>query len=150
MLTLTAELLKEIEAQAAAAYPYEGCGLLLGRAGDGGNQALALAPLPNRWPAGDERRTRFHIAPEDALAAELAAAAQGLDVVGVYHSHPDHPPLASPRDVAWAAWPGYSYLITEVRAGRPAASRSWQLRPDRSGFAAEEIDLAQTAGQEER
>jgi proteasome lid subunit RPN8/RPN11 len=71
----------------------------------------------------------------------LAAMRQGLEVVGVFHSHPDCPPVASPRDLAWAAWPGYSYLITEVSHGRPATSRSWQLLPDRSGFYEEEIEL---------
>jgi proteasome lid subunit RPN8/RPN11 len=59
--------------------------------------------------------------------------------VGIFHSHPDHPPVASARDLAWASWPGYSYLITQVVGGRPTDSRSWQLAPDRSGFIEEDI-----------
>jgi proteasome lid subunit RPN8/RPN11 len=143
MLELTRDLQLDIEALAAAAYPYEGCGLLLGQIVAGGNHVIALFPVANAWPNAEERRIRFQIAPEDMLRAELAAAAAGLDVVGVYHSHPDHPPVASPRDLAWAAWAGLSYLITEVRAGRPARSRSWQLRPDRTGFVEEQIVLSE-------
>ncbi len=134
MLILTQEVDAQIRAHGAAAYPYEGCGLLLGVAENGRNRVIAIRPLPNVWPNEEEKRVRFRIAPEDWRDAELDALAAGLDVVGIFHSHPDHPPVASPRDLAWAAWPGYSYLITEVRAGRPLGSRSWQLVEDRSGF----------------
>jgi proteasome lid subunit RPN8/RPN11 len=144
MLILSEELMGRIQAQAAESYPDEGCGLLLGRSEGGRNEATALAAVPNRWPAEEEKGIRFRIADADLLAVEMDAAARGLDVIGVYHSHPDHPPLASPRDLAWATWPGYSYLITEVSAGRPGLSRSWQLRPDRSGF--DEETIAQPSG----
>jgi proteasome lid subunit RPN8/RPN11 len=73
---------------------------------------------------------------------EMEATMQDLDIIGVFHSHPDHPPVASPRDLAWAAWPGYSYLITEIRTGQPASSRSWQMLGDRSGFAEEQLEKA--------
>jgi proteasome lid subunit RPN8/RPN11 len=76
------------------------------------------------------------------LAAELSAASQDLEVIGIFHSHPDHPAVASPRDLAWASWSGYSYVITEVRGGKPAQTRSWQLLTDRSGFVEEEIRIA--------
>jgi proteasome lid subunit RPN8/RPN11 len=115
--------------------------LLLGQVKNGDNVVEALFPVPNRWPVEAEKRQRFHIASEDMLQAELAAQAQGLDVVGVFHSHPDAAPIASPRDLAWAAWPGYSYLITEVRQRQPTHSRSWQLLEDRSGFIEEEIEM---------
>jgi proteasome lid subunit RPN8/RPN11 len=67
----------------------------------------------------------------------------GLDVIGIFHSHPDDVPVASPRDLAWASWPGYSYLITQVLKGEPTFSRSWQLQADRSGFFEEEIEETQ-------
>jgi proteasome lid subunit RPN8/RPN11 len=112
---------------------------LLGSAGNGGNVVEAICPLPNVWPVEVERTERFQIDTDDWRDVELEAMAGGLDVIGIFHSHPDHPPIASPRDLEWATWPGYSYLITEVRDGRPVNSRSWQLAADRSGFIEEEI-----------
>ncbi len=140
MLKITEELMGEIREHGIAAYPYEGCGLLLGQVEDGVNVVTAVRPLPNVWPAAEEKRTRFRIAADDWRDVEMEALSVGLDVLGVFHSHPDHPPIASPRDLAWAAWSGYSYLITEIRAGQPAASRSWQLQSDRSGFVEEKIE----------
>ncbi len=137
MLILSSELHAEIRAHGAASYPYEGCGLLLGEVVEGDNVVRAARPLPNVWPVASEKPERFRIDPADWRDTELAAAAEGLDVIGVFHSHPDHPPVASPRDVAWAAFAGYSYLITQVVAGTAGVSRSWQLLPDRSGFVEE-------------
>jgi proteasome lid subunit RPN8/RPN11 len=134
MLKLAADLQEQIEAHGAASYPYEGCGLLLGQVEDGANVVFALFPE-------EERRVRFLISPQDMMRAEMAAMRQELDVVGIFHSHPDDRPIASPRDLAWATWPGYSYLITEVRGGQPGLSRSWQLSPDRSGFLEEDIEV---------
>jgi proteasome lid subunit RPN8/RPN11 len=139
MLKISASLLAEIGRQGEASYPYEGCGLLLGRVEQEANVVADLYPVPNRWEVQEEKRVRFRIGEMDMLQAELVAAERGLDVIGIYHSHPDHPPVASPRDLAWAAWPGHSYLITEVRQGVPAESRSWQLKPDRTGFYEEEV-----------
>lgn len=140
MLKITETLMGEIREHGIAAYPYEGCGLLLGQVEDGVNVVTAVRPLPNVWPVAEEKRTRFRIAADDWRDVEMEAIFAGLDVLGVFHSHPDHPPIASPRDLAWAAWSGYSYLITEIRAGQPAASRSWQLQSDRSGFVEEKIE----------
>ena len=142
MLKLDQRLLDEIDAHGVSSYPYEGCGLLLGSVEKGANVVSSLFPVANRWGVEEEKRERFHISSEDMLAAELAAAEQGLDVIGIFHSHPDHPPIASPRDLSWATWPGYSYLITEVRQSRPGLSRSWQLREDRSGFEEERVEVA--------
>jgi proteasome lid subunit RPN8/RPN11 len=139
MLKITPIILDYIKAHGVISYPYEGCGLLLGQVDNGDNVVSAARPLPNVWPDEEEKRTRFRIAEDDWRDAELEAMLAGLDVIGVFHSHPDHPPIASPRDLAWAAWSGYSYLITEIRTGRPAASRSWQLQEDRSGFVEEKI-----------
>lgn len=141
MLQLTKNLLRDIEAHGASTYPHEGCGLLLGQASEGLNLVEALLPVPNKWPNEAERPVRFLIEPGDMIEAELTAAAAGQDVLGIFHSHPDHPPIASPRDLAWATWPGYSYLITAVRQGVPAESRSWQLQADRSGFIEEAVEI---------
>ena len=140
MLKITQELSDQIKAHGIKSYPYEGCGLLLGHVENGANVVTAVRPLPNVWPVEKERPTRFRIAENDWRDVEIEAMANDLDVLGIFHSHPDHPPVASPRDLAWAAWSGYSYLITEIRAGRAAASRSWQLQSDRSGFIEEKIE----------
>ncbi|HSH02263.1 MAG TPA: M67 family metallopeptidase [Anaerolineae bacterium] len=139
MLILTAEILAQIQADGVASYPYEGCGLLLGEMVGEENVVKGILSVPNRWPVEEEKRERFLIVPEDMLAAEFKAMEAGWDIIGVYHSHPDCAPVASPRDVEWAAWVGYSYLITEVGEGVAKASRSWQLLPSRDGFVEEEV-----------
>lgn len=139
MLIITRELHEQIKKLGASAYPYEGCGLLLGESDGTDNRVLQIRPMANVWPVEEERRVRFRIAEDDWRDAEFAAMADDIDIVGIFHSHPDSPPIASPRDLNWASWPGYSYLITEVQEGRPLSSRSWQLRSDRSGFIEESI-----------
>lgn len=141
MLILNEQLYAEIKTHGAASYPNEGCGLLLGHAAEGNNIVTAIRPMANVWPVESDKPERFRIAEDDWRDVELEAMSEGLDVVGIFHSHPDHPPVASPRDLAWASWPGYSYLITQVVAGRPAQSRSWQLAPDRSGFVEEHVEI---------
>jgi proteasome lid subunit RPN8/RPN11 len=140
MLQLTAELHEAIRRHGVASYPYEGCGLLLGQADNGVNIVSDVRPLPNVWPDDGEKAVRFRIAEDDWRDVEIAAMENDLDVIGVFHSHPDHPAVASPRDLAWAAWPGYSYLITTIAGGTADLSRSWQLLPDRSGFVEEVIE----------
>lgn len=139
MLVLTNELHDEIKAHGVKAYPLEGCGLLLGRVENGRNVVEAIFPTANTWPLEAEKPVRFQISADEMLQAELVAMRQDLEVIGIFHSHPDHPPVASPRDLAWATWPGYSYLITQIRQGQATLSQSWQLLPDRSGFVEEEV-----------
>lgn len=141
MLIIPTPIHDQIAAHSAASYPYEGCGLLLGHAEDGRNIVMAARPLPNVWPLESEKPERFRIAENDWRDVELEAMEEGLDVIGIFHSHPDHPPVASPRDLAWASWPGYSYLITQVIAGQPGVSRSWQLADDRTGFIQEPVSI---------
>ncbi len=141
MLKLTNEVHQQIMTHGAATYPFEGCGVLVGVVVDGVNVATAVYPLPNVWPVEAEKPIRFRIAAQDWLAAEMEAMMADLDIIGIFHSHPDNPPIASPRDLAWASWPGYSYIITEVVAGEPTHSRSWQLQPDRLGFVEEDLEI---------
>jgi proteasome lid subunit RPN8/RPN11 len=96
--------------------------------------------MKNVWPKESEKPIRFRIDPQAWQQVEMEAMMKGLDVIGIFHSHPDDVPVASPRDLAWASWPGYSYLITQVLKGEPTFSRSWQLQADRSGFFEEEIE----------
>ena len=143
MLKLTKHLQDQIKQHAITSYPFEGCGVLFGQMENDKNVTSAIFPVPNRWEVEEEKRVRFLISDGDMLQAELAAVEQHVDVIGIFHSHPNHPPIASPRDLAWAAWPGYSYLITEVWKRQPGASRSWQLLEDRSGFVEEEVQIGE-------
>jgi proteasome lid subunit RPN8/RPN11 len=143
MLVLSKGLHEQIAAHGAAAYPYEGCGLLLGTIKNGRNVVSEVRPLPNVWPVEGEKPERFAIDPDDWARVEFEAAEAGLDVIGVFHSHPDHPPVASPRDLAWSAWrlDGYSFLITQVIAGGAGHSRSWRLSSDDDDFVEEELQI---------
>lgn len=142
-LYVSQSLLERIHALGEAAYPEEGAGILLGEARGGDRVVMDLRPLPNSY-AEDGRRRRYLIAPRAMIAAEDEAEARGLEVIGVFHSHPDHPAEASATDREWAL-PWYSYLITSIRAGRATESRSWRLVDDRSEMVEESISVAQEA-----
>ncbi|HEX2714826.1 MAG TPA: M67 family metallopeptidase [Candidatus Acidoferrales bacterium] len=136
VLYLSEKLKLEIEAHGVESYPYECCGALLGTDGEAGREVRELYPLVNR--RDDSPRNRFSIAPDDFRAAERAARERGLELIGWYHSHPDHPPLPSEYDRE-QAWPWYSYIILSVVHGAPREIRSWRLSDDRVRFEPEEI-----------
>ncbi len=133
---LPRRLLAAIHTHLEAAYPDEGAGFLLGRTAPR-RVVTAILPLPN---AREEsaRHNRYLIHPQDYLQAELEAEARGLTLLGVFHSHPDHPNRPSEYDRQWAQ-PFFSYLITSVRQGHAAGSRSWRLQEDRSAFVEETL-----------
>jgi proteasome lid subunit RPN8/RPN11 len=138
-LTLRRGLLAEIQAHGEQSYPDEGAGFVLGRAGGEEREGRAIFAAPNsREPAA--RARRYLLEPGELLAAERAAAEQGLDVIGIFHSHPDHPDQPSEFDRDWAQ-PWFSYLITSVQQGRAAGTRSWRLRDDRTQFDEELIEI---------
>jgi proteasome lid subunit RPN8/RPN11 len=131
--------LATIRRHAEAAYPEECCGFLLGRADGAATVVERVVPVDNERQ--DSRHNRFLIQPETVLAAHQEARAAGLDVVGTYHSHPDHPAQPSEFDREHA-WPGLSYVIVAVADGRVAEARSWRLSDDRERFEEEEMGLA--------
>jgi proteasome lid subunit RPN8/RPN11 len=135
-LEISRRLLEEIHAHGEQAYPEEGAGFLLGTT-SGRRRVTAVLPLPNAREA-EARRNRYLIAPQEVLKAELEADRLGLTLLGVFHSHPDHPNLPSEFDRAWGQ-PFFSYLITSVEGGRAVASRCWRLAEDRSAFSEEPI-----------
>ena len=154
MLILTPAQQQEIEADAERAYPEECCGILLGRLERDAQKAstqkadlqktvIEVRPTLNAWsesvaadlapaisdsrhPASSARRDRYWIAPQDLLKAQREARDRNLQVIGIYHSHPDHPAIPSETD-RLLAWPEYSYLILAVEQGRVAQVLSWQL-----------------------
>ena len=122
-----------IRAHARDASPHECCGALLGR--DGVVQATHA--LPNTTEEGPRRR--FLVRPDDYRVAEGEARQAGLDLVGFYHSHPDHPARPSQYDLDHA-WPFFSYVIVSVTADGSGSLTSWRLRDDRATFVEEPID----------
>jgi len=142
-LELTQDLLNDIHAHGEAAYPEEGAGFLLGyllpgEGSDGDRRRVtAILGLENtREDAA--RRNRYLLTPQAYLRGEQEAARLGLEVLGVFHSHPDHPDRPSEFDREWAM-PWFSYVITSVHSGRAVESRSWRLAEDRSSFNEESI-----------
>jgi proteasome lid subunit RPN8/RPN11 len=134
-----------IATAAAAGYPHEVCGILLGAEGQATRRISRALPVQNTFEAG-ERHRRYLITPQDLLAAEREAGKAGLDVLGIYHSHPDDAGIPSAFDRDNAAWTEWSYLIIPVGRGQPDAIRAWRLREDRSGFEEEAIvPAAETA-----
>lgn len=146
-LKITSELADKIRAHGVETYPHECCGALLGCDTEVADRSVyreihALHPLVNR--RDDSPRNRFSVSSQDVLDAEKAARSQNLEVVGWYHSHPDHAARPSEYDRDHA-WPWYSYIIVSVANRVPEDLTSWRLRDDRADFEGEEICLQQAA-----
>ncbi|HET9588564.1 MAG TPA: M67 family metallopeptidase [Anaerolineales bacterium] len=142
ILQLSEELLARIHDHGEQAYPEEGAGFLLGASTENGSREVtSIFPLINSRE-DEARHNRYLITPEDYLKAELEADRLGLSLIGVFHSHPDHPNRPSEYDREWAQ-PFFSYVITSVHSGKAVESRSWRLAEDRSKFEEEEIKLGQ-------
>ena len=136
-LRLPGSLADEIRRQGEAAYPAECCGALIGRVENGGKEVVRLAPAVNRRTDDPHR---YLIAPDDLRRLEGEVRAAGLEIVGYYHSHPDHPAAPSGYD-ADHAWPWYSYVIVRIVAGRGADLASWVLDDDRPQMQSEPLDV---------
>ena len=153
-LKMSTEIAEKIRQHGADTYPHECCGALLGRDEVDGNsttaggvqvpirEILALFPLVNR--RDDSPHNRFSVTAEDVRDAEKAAREKKLDLVGWYHSHPDHPARPSQYDREHA-WPWYSYVIVSVAGGKPVEMTSWRLNDDRSEYSSEEIAIREHA-----
>jgi len=154
-LELRNEQREAIRQHSARDYPSECCGVLLGEADGDMKQLTEVVPLPNLRhdptraqellplddPGRETEKNRFLIDPLEQLRVEKDARARGLDVVGYYHSHPDHPARPSNYDREHA-WLRYSYVIISVERGSPKDLTSWVLAEDRSAFAPEQIERA--------
>jgi len=141
---LNAELAEKIRRHGEETYPHECCGALLGRDAvlelgvEKPREIFELFPLVNR--RSDSPQNRFSVAPQDVIDADRAAQGRGLDVVGWYHSHPDHPAKPSEYDREHA-WPWYSYIIVSVANGAAGEMTSWRLQDDRAGYTPERIEV---------
>jgi proteasome lid subunit RPN8/RPN11 len=146
--------MKAIRQHGAGDYPGECCGAMLGRADGVCKEVGEIVPLKNLRsdparaqellpvddPGRETERNRFLIDPLDQLRVEKEARARGLDVLGYYHSHPDHPARPSIYDCEHA-WPWYSYVIISVERGVPKDLTSWVLAEDRLAFRAEQVEV---------
>ena len=135
-LRLSGALVDEIRRQGQAAYPAECCGVLAGSPGVV-KEVSRLVPMTNR--RSDDPH-RYLIEPDDLRRAGAELRSEGLEVLGCYHSHPDHPAAPSAFDLEHA-WPWYSYIIVRVDQGRAAELTSWVLEDDRSIMRPESVDV---------
>jgi len=125
----------QIRRHGSETYPNECCGALIGT----DNVVTECFPLPNTTEEGPRRR--FLVRPGDYRAAEKRATELGHELLGFYHSHPDHPARPSQYDLDHA-WPVFAYVIVAVEKGEPKAMTSWRLREDRSAFDEEQISTS--------
>lgn len=133
-LKLPADARAAIAKHAEDTFPEECCGAMLGHLGeDGGDNRAIVEIMRIENTKGENRERRFLIDPMEVMRAEKMAKQKGLDVVGIYHSHPDHPsrPSDFDRDHAMPFW---SYVIVSCMQGVSKTIQSWQLREDRSQF----------------
>ena len=139
MIAVNEHLLDEIRAHGVRDYPYECCGLLLGRFAEEGKIVQETYPISN---AREEsaKRNRFLIEPQELMRGERYALGKDLEVVGFYHSHPDSPAVPSQYDLEHA-WPTYSYIIVSTTAEQANDLFSWEQEPDRSKFHPEELNI---------
>ena len=142
-LSMSSSLRQQIEAEGVAAYPNECCGILVGRdvIGPTGTVRIIerLYPVPNVYEASEQYH-RFAADPLVQIRVEKEADAQGMLVLGFYHSHPDHPARPSETD-RLAAWPFYSYVIVSILKGAPSDMTSWTLDEQTETFKPQEIEM---------
>ena len=126
-LTITPAVAQAIRAHGRETFPHECCGALVGAA----DRVTAAVALPNTTEEGPRRR--FLVRPSDYREAERRATGLGGELLGFYHSHPDHPARPSQYDLDHA-WPTFAYIIVSVMAGQSADMTVWYLKEDRSSF----------------
>lgn len=134
-MKISRQLLARIHQHLESGYPNEACGVMLGKSG----VITEIASADNQRT--DSARNRYLIDPLVYLKIEREADRRGLDVLGIYHSHPDVAARPSQFDLDHA-WPNFSYLIVSVVKGKAVESNSWRLRDDRSAFDHEPVEIS--------
>jgi proteasome lid subunit RPN8/RPN11 len=126
MLKITKQEFDALRAHGEETYPHECCGVLLGRgAGEAERRVIEVVRCGNT--RDDRPQDRYHIDPRELVRIQRQGRERHLDIVGFYHSHPDHPARWSQTDFAEAHWIGCSYVITSVENGRAATTNSFAL-----------------------
>ncbi len=136
-LVLSEKIARQIEAEGSAAFPNECCGMLIGSESEACRVVERIEPADNAF-ASDEQYHRFSIHPLQQLKAERRASNEGKVLIGFYHSHPDHPARPSEYDREHA-WETFSYVIVEIRSGRPGEMTSWVLAAETRTFGQQKI-----------
>ncbi len=140
-VALPSALLREIRSHSEAGYPQEICGFLLGsRLSTSKFVIERVIPIANRRTDEDEARRRYLIGPAEYRAAERQAELEGLEIAGIYHSHPDAPARPSEYDLEHAL-PFCAYIIVSVMEGAAGETTAWLLADDRAAFRPLEITL---------
>jgi proteasome lid subunit RPN8/RPN11 len=142
-LNITRELYNALRAHGEETYPHECCGIILGKA-DGDNITVTELIRAGNTRT-DSAHNRYNIAPQELIAAQRTGRQRGLDIVGFYHSHPDHPAMWSPTDFAEAHWFGCAYVITAVARGHAEITNSFLLTgtsEDDKAFVPQQISAA--------
>ncbi len=139
-ITVCKEVVETVNSHALETFPFECCGFLYGD--DEGGRSLSLAVPVDNKKEGDQRR-RFEISPLDYLKAEQFALENDTQLLGIYHSHPNHPAIASQHDLA-VAMPFFSYLIVSVMDGKIADLKSWRLKDEIREFQEERVEVEKT------
>ena len=143
MLKLNEQVYDAIRRHGEETYPYECCGVLLGQSVDGVNEVEDAVRAGNTRT--DSARNRYQIAPQELIRIQRQGRERGLDIIGFYHSHPDHPARWSKTDFAEAHWLGCSYVITAVEEGIAQATNSFLLTgtgEDDKAFEDEAVEVA--------
>jgi proteasome lid subunit RPN8/RPN11 len=126
MLKLTLKDYAAIRRHGEETYPHECCGILLGRKDDTGARFVTSSARCGNTRT-DSPQNRYNIDPRELIRIQREGRERGEDIVGFYHSHPDHPARWSPTDLAEAHWIGSSYVITSVENGKAAITNSFEL-----------------------
>ncbi|SNZ08953.1 Proteasome lid subunit RPN8/RPN11, contains Jab1/MPN metalloenzyme (JAMM) motif [Persephonella hydrogeniphila] len=138
MLKIKKEVVEQIKKQGEEGYPYEICGFLIGSIDYSNNTRTVLEAYQVENRNKERANDRFEIHPKDYLKVEDYAEKKGLMIVGIYHTHPDHPDRPSQTDLRFAQ-PDMSYIILSVKDGKADKWRSWELVGDR--FEEEGVEL---------
>jgi proteasome lid subunit RPN8/RPN11 len=142
VLKMSDPVYRQLREHGEQTYPHECCGVLLGKASDDLNEVELVVRAGNTRT--DSAHNRYHIAPQELIAIQRQARERDLDIVGFYHSHPDHPARWSSTDLNEAHWFGCSYVITSVEKGKAEQTNSFFLAgtgEDDKRFENEEIAL---------
>jgi proteasome lid subunit RPN8/RPN11 len=151
MLRIQQPDLEALRRHGEETYPHECCGVLLGRLEGGARRVSSVTRCGNT--RSDSPRNRYNIDPKELIRIQHEARERGEDVIGFYHSHPEHPARWSQTDLAEAHWTGCSYVITAVEGGVAGRTNSFELagqREEEKHFVDEEIEVVRAASVESR
>lgn len=136
MIKITEDAWKVMVAHAEAKFPNECCGAMIGKIGDDAKDVTAAVPMENAYEG--EQGARYELRPEDLLAADKSARAAGLDLIGIFHSHPDCDAYFSKTDLENSC-PWYSFVVLSVKGGKFDHAASFLPNPDQTAAEKEEL-----------